>query len=61
MAEDAIFFQESTQVGYWCGVYLPVYQPRTYFTSGYQGTLGYGFATAMGAQVGRARPPGRLD
>ena len=31
---------------------FPVYQPRTYFTSGYQGTLGYGFATALGAQVG---------
>jgi acetolactate synthase-1/2/3 large subunit len=52
LPEDGVFFQESTQVGYWSGVYLPCYQPRTYFTSGYQGTLGYGFATAMGAQVG---------
>lgn len=52
LPEDGVVFQESTQVGYWSGVYLPMYQPRTYFTSGYQGTLGYGFATAMGAQVG---------
>ena len=48
--------QESTQVGYWAGQAFPVYQPRTYFTSGYQGTLGYGFATALGVQVGM---PGR--
>ena len=31
---------------------FPVYQPRSFLTSGYQGTLGYGFATALGAQVG---------
>jgi acetolactate synthase-1/2/3 large subunit len=52
LPEDGVFFQESTQVGYWSSVYFPCYQPRTYFTSGYQGTLGYGFATALGAQVG---------
>jgi acetolactate synthase-1/2/3 large subunit len=52
LPEDGIFFQESTQVGYWCGNFFPAYQPRTYFTSGYQGTLGYGFATALGAQAG---------
>ena len=47
-----MLFNESTQVGYWTSAAFPVYQPRTYFTSGYQGTLGYGFATALGAQVG---------
>jgi acetolactate synthase-1/2/3 large subunit len=52
LPEDGIFFQESTQVGYWSSAFFPAYQPRTYFTSGYQGTLGYGFATALGAQVG---------
>jgi acetolactate synthase I/II/III large subunit len=52
MPDDGIFFQESTQVGYWSSAFFPVYEPRTYFTSGYQGTLGYGFATALGAQVG---------
>ena len=49
--DDGIVFGESTQVGFWSHAYFPVYQPRTYFTSGYQGTLGYGFATALGAQV----------
>lgn len=52
MPDDGIFFQESTQVGYWSSAFFPVYEPRTFFTSGYQGTLGYGFATALGAQVG---------
>jgi acetolactate synthase I/II/III large subunit len=52
MPEDGVLVQESTQVGYWTSSAFPVYQPRTFFTSGYQGTLGYGFATALGAQVG---------
>jgi acetolactate synthase I/II/III large subunit len=53
LPEDGIFVQESTQVGYWAAQAFPVYQPRTYLTSGYQGTLGYGFATALGVQAGR--------
>ncbi len=52
LPEDGIFLQESTQVGYWSSAAFPVYQPRSYFTAGYQGTLGFGFATALGAQVG---------
>jgi acetolactate synthase I/II/III large subunit len=52
LPEDGVLVQESTQVGYWCSGAFPVYEPRTFFTSGYQGTLGYGFATALGAQVG---------
>jgi acetolactate synthase-1/2/3 large subunit len=52
MPEDAILVNESTQVGYFSNVGFPVYHPRTFLTSGYQGTLGYGYATALGAQVG---------
>jgi acetolactate synthase I/II/III large subunit len=52
LPDDAIVISESTQVGYWSHSYFPTYEPRTYFTSGYQGTLGYGYATALGAQVG---------
>jgi acetolactate synthase-1/2/3 large subunit len=51
--EDAIVVEEMTQVGYWTRFGLPVYQPRTYVTSGYQGTLGAGFPTALGAKVGQ--------
>lgn len=54
--DDTIVVNESTQVGYWSNLGFPVYQPRTFLTSGYQGTLGYGFPTALGAQVGN---PGR--
>ncbi|MCC7367016.1 MAG: thiamine pyrophosphate-binding protein [Chloroflexi bacterium] len=50
--DDAIFVDESTQVAYWARSGLPIYGPRTYVTSGYQGTLGYGFPTALGAKVG---------
>lgn len=50
--DDAIIVDESTQVGYWARYGVPVYEPRTYLTSGYQGTLGYGFPTALGAKAG---------
>jgi acetolactate synthase-1/2/3 large subunit len=53
LPDDGILVSESTQVGYWCqGGGFPVYEPRTFVTSGYQGTLGYGYATALGVQVG---------
>jgi len=52
MPDDAIMVSESTQVGYWARSFLPVYQPRTFITPGYSGNLGYGFATAIGAQIG---------
>jgi acetolactate synthase-1/2/3 large subunit len=50
--DDAILVDESTQVGYWGRNGIPVYEPRSYVSSGYQGTLGYGFPTALGAKVG---------
>src|SRR5215207_331059 len=50
--DDAIIVTEFTQVGYWCRAGLPVYGPRTFIGSGYQGTLGNGFPTALGAKVG---------
>jgi acetolactate synthase-1/2/3 large subunit len=52
LPDDGIFVSEMTQVGYWSNQGYPVYEPRTFITPGYQGTLGYGFTTAMGAKVG---------
>jgi len=49
--EDGILVNELTQVGFLAEVGYPVYGPHTYITPGYQGTLGYGFATALGAKV----------
>ncbi len=52
LPEDGVFVNELTQVGYLSRVAFPVYSPRTYIGPGYQGTLGYGFPTALGAAVG---------
>jgi acetolactate synthase I/II/III large subunit len=55
--DDGIIVPEFTQVGYWSFIGLPVYEPNTFLTPGYQGTLGYGFTTAMGAKVGKPGVP----
>jgi acetolactate synthase I/II/III large subunit len=55
MPEDGILVNEFTQVGYLAMVAYPVYSPRSYVGPGYQGTLGYGFPTALGAKVGNPR------
>jgi acetolactate synthase-1/2/3 large subunit len=51
LPENAIVTDELSQVGFasWYG--FPIYQPRTFISSGYQGTLGSGFPTALGAKV----------
>lgn len=51
LPDEAIVISEMTQVGYWSNLAFPVYNPRTYLTSGYQGTLGFGFPTGLGAKV----------
>ena len=57
LGEDGIFVDELTQMGYAARIIMPVYKPRTYFSSGYQGTLGYGFPTALGAKVAKPDAP----
>jgi acetolactate synthase I/II/III large subunit len=57
LSDDGIFVSEMTQVGYWANFAFPVYEPRTYITPGYQGTLGYGFPTALGAKVAHPDRP----
>jgi acetolactate synthase-1/2/3 large subunit len=57
LPDDGIYVEDLTQVGYVGRVAFPVYNPRTYIHSGYQGTLGFGFATALGAKVGRPDVP----
>ncbi len=57
LPQNAIVTDELSQVGFasWYG--FPVYQPRTFITSGYQGTLGSGFPTALGAKVANPDRP----
>lgn len=52
LPRDGFYVPELSQMGFttWAGG-LPVYQPRTYVEGGYQGTLGYGFPTALGVKV----------
>ena len=54
---NAIVTDELSQVGFasWYG--FRVYEPRTFITSGYQGTLGSGFPTALGAKVANPDRP----
>ena len=54
---DGIVVDEVTQMGYVGRFGFPVYEPRTYITPGYQATLGYGFATALGAAHARRDVP----
>lgn len=51
LPEDGFFVEEMTQVGYVARFALPVYRPRSYISTGYQGTLGWGFATGLGVKV----------
>ncbi|WP_405988410.1 thiamine pyrophosphate-dependent enzyme [Streptomyces sp. NBC_00986] len=51
LPENGVLVSEFTQVGYAAGACYPAYGPRTYIGPGYQGTLGYGFATALGVKA----------
>ncbi|MGS1016929.1 thiamine pyrophosphate-dependent enzyme [Allosphingosinicella humi] len=51
LPEDGYFVDEITQVGYASWYNFPVYEPRHLITCGYQGTLGYGYATALGVKA----------
>jgi acetolactate synthase I/II/III large subunit len=57
LPQNAIVTDELSQVGFasWYG--FPIYEPRTFITSGYQGTLGSGFPTALGAKVANPDRP----
>lgn len=57
LPEDGIFVEDLTQVGYLTRFAFPVYRPRSYISTGYQGTLGFGFATALGVKVARPDAP----
>jgi acetolactate synthase-1/2/3 large subunit len=51
LPDEGIYVEDLTQVGYVGRLAFPVYAPRTYIHSGYQGTLGFSYATALGAKV----------
>jgi acetolactate synthase-1/2/3 large subunit len=57
LPQNGILCDEMTQVGYvsWFG--FPFHEPRTLITSGFSGTLGAGFPTALGVKVGQPDRP----
>ena len=57
LPEDGIFVDEVTQIGFAARLSFPVYRPRTFLSPGYQDPLGWGFATALGAQHARPDVP----
>jgi len=57
LPDNGIYVEDLTQVGYVGRLGFPVYEPRSYIHSGYQGTLGYSYATALGAKVAKPDVP----
>ncbi len=57
LPDDGILVEELTQVGYIGRAGFDAYHTRSYVTSTYQGTLGFGFATALGCKVGAPDKP----
>jgi acetolactate synthase-1/2/3 large subunit len=57
LPENGILCDEMTQAGYvsWFG--FPIHAPRTLITSGFSGTLGAGFPTALGVKVAHPDKP----
>lgn len=51
LPRDGFFVEEISQVGFSSIFGFPVYAPRTLVTAGHQGTLGFGFPTALGVKA----------
>jgi acetolactate synthase-1/2/3 large subunit len=51
LPRDGFLVEEVSQVGFASHFGWPVYAPRTYVSCGYQGTLGFGFPSALGVKV----------
>src|SRR5262249_61051676 len=50
LPEDGIFVEEVTQIGFAARLLYPVYRPRTYISPGFQDSLGWGYAAALGVK-----------
>jgi acetolactate synthase-1/2/3 large subunit len=51
LPRDGFFVEEISQMGFTARFAFPVFEPRTYVSSGYQDNLGFGFMTALGVKV----------
>jgi acetolactate synthase I/II/III large subunit len=57
LPEDGIYVDDVTQIGFAARLAMPVYKPRTFLSPGFQDNLGWGYATALGAQCARPEVP----
>ena len=57
LPEDGILVDEVTQMGFAARLIFPVYKPRTFISPGYQDSLGWGYAAALGAQDAKRDVP----
>jgi len=57
LPDAGVLIDELTQVGYASRTAYEARGPRTFISSGYQGTLGWGIATALGAKDARGAAP----
>jgi len=57
LPEDGILVDELTQIGYVARLAYPTFSPRTFLSPGYQGTLGWGYATSLGVKIAKPERP----
>lgn len=57
LPDEGILVDELTQVGFASRIVYDAYLPRTYLCTGFMGTLGWGFQTALGAKVAKPDVP----
>jgi acetolactate synthase-1/2/3 large subunit len=55
--DDGVLVPCTTTIGYMCHMHYRTYMPRTYLSTSYMGTLGFGFPAALGAKVARPEQP----
>jgi acetolactate synthase-1/2/3 large subunit len=57
LPQDAVLVAGATTIGYWSHIAYEAATSGDYITSGYWGTLGFGFPTALGAKVAAGDRP----
>jgi len=57
LPREGVLVIEVSQMGFTSYFGFPVYAPRTYVSEGFQGTLGFGFPTALGVKVAHPDTP----
>jgi len=55
--DDGVLVPCTTTIGYMSHMLYPAYGPRTYLSTSYMGTLGWGFPAALGVKVARPDVP----